>query len=213
MAESDKVAKLFEFDAEDSVANLIKAGVFRSFRHYSKQPAKDAKQVRNDIVKSLRSLTDIVALPPDEDGKVSKHKKQQEIKFYSTQQQALVEISHDEATDRLTTERFAMYRRNGLSKDERNENFKADVAGWIAHALSIVDSDVVKTVLNGIYTTLEKSEDTVGPFIEQFEKHVELFEKLAIICEHAEDENLTKEKGCYNHALAVDEGMKALGYS
>lgn len=210
MAQTDKLAKLFKFDPKDSIASLLKAGVLKSFRHYSKQPEKTTEQVRHDIANSLRSLTDIVVLPPGEGEKTSKRKKEQPIQFYSAHQGALVETVRDTTTNRLMTERFVVNKSDGLNKNERNENFKNDVAG---HALNMVDNDIVKTVLNGIYTTLEKAEDTVGPFIEQFEQHVEMFEQLAVIFEHAEEENLAKGKGCYNHALAVDEGMRALGYS
>ena len=216
MAESDKADQFFHFNTEDSVPAIIKIGVFKSFRHYMKHSTSTAEQVRHDIANSLRSLTDIVALTPGEDAKASKSKKTQEIKFYSAHHNALVEIFRDEAIDAFMTERFAINKYKGPkipTTDERNENFKNDVAGWISHALSVVDNSVVKTVLNGIYTTLEKAEDTVGPFVEQFEKHVELFEQLAVIYEHAEEENLAKEKGCYNHAIAVEEGMKALGYA
>lgn len=215
MESSTKPYQLFKFNPELSVAATIKSGVLTSFSHYSKDSTVPADRIKLDIAEALRSLAEVKVPAQWTEEKAPRAKTRRAYKFFSSRELALVEIEEDPETDILTIEHIPMMEKEAASvktaDQRRNTAFKGDVAELIVESVSVCRSPVVETVLKGIYSVLILAEDSAGSFVEEFEKHLELFKQLTRVYESARLEDLDRSKGCYSHGIAVEEGLKMIG--
>lgn len=203
----------FKFNPERTIDDLIKTGVQNTFMQYSKSADRGPYKARNDIAKALQSLANIIPPPKPPKSQAGPQSIPRQVEYFSAVQRTQVEIFMDIDTDTLAVENLPVYgdKNASLTEDEkRNDEFRAYVADWISKALEVCYNPIAQIVLTGVYSTLVQAEDTTGPFVEQFEKHIQLLKQLATIYKRAEIEDLDSGKGAFSFGIAVEEGLRAV---
>lgn len=125
MAASQIAEELFKFNPENTTSHHIKAGVLQTFLHFKNKNSKYVGNIRGDISKALLTLAAVEISPEAEPARKTKGRR--ELKYFSAQEKALIEIFTDADTDAITVEQLPVSKEKDtrtLARAERNEVFK-----------------------------------------------------------------------------------------